>query len=214
MPLFPIFLKIEDCKCVVVGAGKIATAKAAGLLRSGARVVVIGPRATQWIRKQARAGKLQLHAREFTDHDISGALLVVAATSSSVINEAVFRACRTHGVLCNVVDDPEHCDFFYSSLVRRGPLQIAISTAGTSPALARRLRQELEQQFGPEYKAWLEHLGKLRKQVLRQRLSADDRKRLMQRMSSSQALADFIADHTSRRQTPTKASARSRALRH
>jgi precorrin-2 dehydrogenase/sirohydrochlorin ferrochelatase len=153
--LFPILLKLKAKKCVVVGAGKIAAAKAAGLLTNGARVLVIGPRANDWIRSQARAGKLTWHRRRFVAADVEHAFLAVAATNSTATNEAVFQACAKRGVLCNVVDDPERCDFFYPALVRRGPLLIAISTSGRSPALARRLRIDLEKQFGAEYGAWV-----------------------------------------------------------
>ena len=168
MALFPIFVKLQNRKCVVVGAGKIAAGKAAGLLRNHAKVVVIAPRAGGWIKSKVSAGKLTWHQREFSAKDVAGALLVVAATDSSATNEAVFRACTAAGVLCNVVDDPQHCDFFYPSVVRRGPLQIAISTEGRSPSLARRLRTELERQFGPEYGAWVEHVGKMRNRILSQ----------------------------------------------
>jgi precorrin-2 dehydrogenase/sirohydrochlorin ferrochelatase len=197
IPLFPIFLKLRKRKCVVVGAGKIASAKAAGLLRNQAQVVVIGPRATGWIQNQARAGKLIWHKRNFRAEDVAGAFLVVAATNSSATNEGVFRACTAQGTLCNVVDDPEHCDFYYPAVVHRGPLQIAIATGGRSPALARRLRIELERQFGPEYGAWVEHVGKMRKQILRQSLSAEERRKLMDQISSRESLKRFLKKHAS-----------------
>jgi len=164
MTCFPIMLRLEGRTCVVVGAGRIAAAKAAGLLHHGAHVVVVAPKAVGWVRGHARSGKLAWHCRAFSARDVRGAFLVVAATNSAAVNGAVFRACRSRGVLCNVVDDPEHCDFFYPSVVRRGPLQIAISTDGNSPALAARLRQEMERQFGPEWKSFVEHIGKLRQQ--------------------------------------------------
>lgn len=192
MSLFPIFVKLGDCRCLVVGAGKIAAGKAAGLIRAQAKVVVVAPRGIAWIRQQALAGNLTWEEREFSAEDVAGATLVVAATDSAVTNEAVFRACRRQGVLCNVVDDPEHCDFFYPSVVHRGPLQIAISTAGKSPSLARRLRIELEQQFGGEYAAWLEHLGKLRGKILRQELTTIERKQAMDSISSRESFEAFV----------------------
>ncbi len=197
MPLFPIFLKLTKKKCVVVGAGKIAAAKAAGLLRSDAHVVVVAPEATQWVQGRAREGKLIWHQREFAADDIAEAFLAIAATSSSATNEAVFRACAAHRVLCNVVDDPERCDFFYPAVVRRGPLQIAISSGGQSPALARRLRTELEQQFGPEYGAWVEYVGEMRKQILRRQLTTQERRRLMDEISSPKSLEQFRRDRQS-----------------
>src|SRR5579859_1827478 len=182
--LFPILVKLRAKQCLVVGAGKIAAAKAAGLLNSGARVVVISPRANDWVRSQARAGKVTWHRRRFVAADVEHAFLVVAATNSNATNEAVFQACAKRGVLCNVVDDPERCDFFYPAIVRRGPLLIAISTSGRSPALARRLRIDLEKQFGAEFGAWVEHVGKMRKQILRQHAKGEERRKLMDQISS------------------------------
>ena len=214
--LFPIFVKLRNRKCVVVGAGKIASAKAAGLLRNRAQVVAIGPRATEWIRAQARAGKLTWHKRNFRAEDVTGAFLVIAATNSSATNRAVYRACKAEGVLCNVVDDPEHCDFYFPAVVRRGPLQIAIATGGRSPALARRLRIELESQFGPEYGAWVEHVGEMRKRILRQHVASEERGKLMKQISSRESVEEFLkksrSSRTQRqpvRKQPSRRSARS-----
>jgi precorrin-2 dehydrogenase/sirohydrochlorin ferrochelatase len=190
--LFPILLKLKAKKCVVVGAGKIAAGKAAGLLTSGARVVVIGPRAAEWIRSQARAGKVIWQRRRFTVADVEHAFLVIAATNSYATNEAVFRACAERGVLCNVVDDPERCDFFYPAVVRRGPLQIAISTDGRSPALARRLRIELERQFGAEYGAWVEQVGEMRQKLRRRNLPAAERRKLLDQIASRDSFEQFL----------------------
>lgn len=177
---------------MVVGAGKIAAAKAAGLLSSGARVVVIGPRASKWVKSQARAGKVIWHRRRFVPADLDHAFLVVAATSSDATNEAVFRACVERGVLCNVVDDPKHCDFFYPAIVRRGPLQIAISTEGHSPALAHRLRMQLEQQFGPEYGAWVEKVGRMRRKLLNRDLAPAERRKILHHIASRDSFERFL----------------------
>jgi precorrin-2 dehydrogenase/sirohydrochlorin ferrochelatase len=197
--LFPILLKLSGKKCVVVGAGTIAAAKAAGLVRSGGRVVVIGPQATDWIRSQARAGRLIWRRRQFVAADVKGAFLAIAATDSCAVNDAVFRASVKRGVLCNVVDDPERCDFYYPAIVRRGPLQIAISTGGQSPALARRLRIELQSQFGPEYGAWVEHVGKIRREILSQDLAAGERRRLIDQISSYEAFEKFLRNRGPRK---------------
>jgi len=199
VPLFPILVKLKGKKCVVVGAGKIAAAKAAGLLTSGARVVVIGPRAADWIQSQARAGRVIWHRRRFVVADLEHAFLVIAATNSNATNEAVYRACVMRGVLCNVVDVPERCDFFYPAVVRRGPLQIAISTDGRSPALARRLRIELERQFGPEYGQWVEHVGKIRRKILGQDLAAGERRRRLDQIASEESFEQFLRYRGSRK---------------
>ena len=195
MDLFPIMLKLQSKRCVVIGGGEIAAGKIGALLASGAEVAVIAPRATDSIQEQAREQKLAWTAREFTADDVNGAFLVVAATDSSSVNEAVFRACTERGVLCNVVDDPEHCDFYYPAVVRRGALQIAISTSGRSPALAHRLRVELEQQFGPEYADWLEHLGRERREILARTMPSDEQRRLLEQIASREAYEQFFRGH-------------------
>jgi precorrin-2 dehydrogenase/sirohydrochlorin ferrochelatase len=122
---------------------------------------------------------------------VRGAFLVVAATDSAASNGAVFRACRARRVLCNVVDDPERCDFFYPAVVRRGPLQIAISTSGNSPALAARLRKELERQFPPEWGPFVEHIGKLRKQFLRAGMPLENEREQLAKLAGQKAFLSF-----------------------
>lgn len=162
MALFPIFVKLQDRLVVVVGAGEVAAQKIDGLLRAGAKVCVIAPEVhpqfVEWIRDR----KIEWVPRRFQSSDLAGTTLVIAATSAPGVNASVFREAEARGILCNAVDDIENCHFYYGSVVQRGDLQIAISTNGKSPALAQRLRQELEQQFGPEYEAWLEWLGAAR----------------------------------------------------
>ena len=180
-----MFLRLEGRKCLVVGAGRIAAGKAAGLLRSGAKVVVVAPKAVDWIREKAKAGRLTWHLRSFTNKDLGGCLLAIAATDSVATNHEVFRACQRRNVLCNVVDDPEYCDFFYPAVVRRGSLQIAISTSGQSPALAARLRGELEKQFGKEWARYVEDIGKERQQVLKSGMEPKQRRELLMKMADT-----------------------------
>jgi len=194
MTSFPILLRIEGRTCVVVGAGRIAAAKAAVLLQHGAEVVVVAPKAVNWIREQERSGKLAWRRRAFSRRDIRGAFLVVAATNSATSNCAVFHACRALGVLCNVVDDLEHCDFFYPAVVRRGPLQIAISTGGRSPALAARLRRELEKQFGPEWGPFVEHIGKIRQQCLSADMSLQKKRARLAELAGQKTFLSFRRD--------------------
>src|SRR5246127_2896586 len=162
MSLFPIFVKLEGRLVVVVGGGEIAAGKIEGLLRAGARVRVIAPEVHALFAEPIRNRKIEWLPRKFAAGDLDGATLVIAATSVAGVNSSVFREAETRGILCNAVDDIENCHFYYGSIVQRGDLQIAISTNGKSPALAQRLRQELEQQFGPEYETWLEWLGAAR----------------------------------------------------
>src|SRR5271167_743405 len=135
MPLFPISLKLRGRLCVVVGGGVIAESKIQSLLAAEAHVVVVAPEVTEAVAKWARAGQIEWQARVFAAEDLRGAFLVVAGTSAAQVNHEVFRQCEAEGILCNVVDDPEYCHFYYPAVVRRGPLQIAFSTEGKGPAL-------------------------------------------------------------------------------
>jgi precorrin-2 dehydrogenase/sirohydrochlorin ferrochelatase len=187
MSLFPIFLKLEGRQCLVVGAGKIAAAKIPGLLEAGAQVQVVAPQAGGAVAELADAGLLTWEERSFEKQDLQGKFLVIAATSSLALNQTIFAEAQELGVLCNAVDDPDRCDFYYGAVVRRGHLQIAISTAGNSPALAQRLRQQLELQFGPEYGDWLERLGSVRKQLFSSQIDPELRRNLLHEIASQHA---------------------------
>jgi precorrin-2 dehydrogenase / sirohydrochlorin ferrochelatase len=205
MDLFPMMVKLDSRRCIVVGGGEVAASKTGMLLGCGAQVVVIAPCATESIQALARQAKLKWTARDFVAADLNGAFLVVAATNSPAVNEEVFRAGRARGVLCNVVDDPEHCDFFYPAVVRRGALQIAISTAGYSPALAHRLRVELEHQFGPEYGAWLEEVGQRRREIMARDLSEVHRRELLERIASRESYENFVRRGSGEKADPVPA---------
>ncbi|HJY85490.1 MAG TPA: bifunctional precorrin-2 dehydrogenase/sirohydrochlorin ferrochelatase [Candidatus Acidoferrales bacterium] len=185
MALFPMFVKLEGRPCLVVGAGRVAEAKIRSLLATGAAVRVVGRSPTSAVKGWARTGRISWAPREFDPGDLDGVVVVVSATSPEV-NERVCREARRRGVLANVVDEPLHCDFYYPAVVRRGDLQIAISTGGNSPALAQRLRKELEKRFGPEYESWVRELGKERKKLLEQAMDPRHRRRLLHRMASQE----------------------------
>ena len=182
--MFPIFLKLESRSCLVVGAGVIAEGKIQGLLAERASVKVVAPEATPPIRQWASAGTIEWHQREFESTDLEGKFLVIVATSSRDVNTRVFTEAHAKDILCNAVDDPPNCDFYYGAVVRRGDLQIAISTGGHSPALAQRIRQELEQQFGPEYESWVAELGKQREELAASDLDPDVRRRILHELAS------------------------------
>jgi len=187
MSLFPMFLKLEGRYCLVIGAGTIGEPKIRSLLVAGARVQVIAPEAREAVQGWARAGVIVWEQRTFQPSDLEDVFLVVAATSLPDVNESVFQEAHRRGILCNAVDDPQRCDFFYGALVRRGRLQVAISTGGQSPALAQRLRRELQAQIRPEYAGWVERLGKLRRKMLAGHLTPERRKRLLHALASERA---------------------------
>ena len=187
MTLFPMFLKLEGRSCLVVGAGAIGEPKIESLLTAGASVRVGAPHANSAVSERARTGAIVWEAREFKVADLDGVFLAIAATSSREVNGSIFREARQRNILCNVVDDPEYCDFYYPAVVRRGDLQLAISTNGHSPALAQRIRRELEIQFGPEYGEWLEELGKIRQQLFASGMNTNERRRILHELASREA---------------------------
>jgi precorrin-2 dehydrogenase / sirohydrochlorin ferrochelatase len=187
-----MFLKIEGRRCLVVGAGKVAEGKIRGLLEAGALVQVVAPEAVRQIQKWAFDGVLGWNPRSFEARDLDHVSLVITATSSRKVNAEVFNEAHSRNVLCNAVDDPEYCDFYYPAVVKRGDLQIAISTSGRSPALARRIRQELEEQFGPEYEAWVAELGKARDQLAAETLNSETRRELLHKLASREAFENIL----------------------
>jgi precorrin-2 dehydrogenase/sirohydrochlorin ferrochelatase len=192
MNLFPIFLKLSHRRCLVVGAGKVAEEKIEGLLHTGTDIRVIAPEATSRVRALAREKRIRWESRAFKSADLKGAFLVVAATSSHSLREKIYLEARRQRVLCNVVDDPPHCDFYYGSVVRRGALQIAISTAGKSPALAQRIRKILEDQFGPEYDEWLTALGEAREKLFSRKMDPQERKKLLHILASGEMFEEYL----------------------
>jgi len=185
--MFPMFLKLDGRRCLVVGAGSVAEGKIRGLLDAGASVQVVAPKAVRQIQKWAWEGVLGLKPHRFEPADLDQVSLVVAATSSRRTNSRVFKEARLRNVLCNAVDDPANCDFYYPAVVNRGDLQIAISTNGRSPALAQRLRHELEEQFGPEYENWVAELGREREQLTAQMPNTESRRKLLHELASRDA---------------------------
>lgn len=191
--MFPIFLKLDGRRCLVVGAGIIAEGKIRGLLSEAAVVHVVAPEATTQIHEWAASGLVRWEGRVFDPHDLEGAFLVIVATSSREVNSSVFNEARLRGVLCNAVDDPTNCDFYYPAVVNRGDLQIAISTNGRSPALAQRIRRELEEQFGPEYESWVAELGTERDQLAAVEMDPEARKKLLHELASRHSYEARIA---------------------
>jgi precorrin-2 dehydrogenase/sirohydrochlorin ferrochelatase len=190
-----MFMKLEGRQCLVVGAGKVGEPKIAGLLETGARIRVVALDASPAVREWARSGKIELGLRAFTNDDLQGAFLAVVATASRTLNERIYHEALRLGVLCNVVDVPDLCDFFYPSIVRRGDLQIAVSTAGNSPSLAQKIRQQLEKQFGPAYAPWVAELGETRKLILASDLDKERKLDLLHSLASREAFEAALAEN-------------------
>lgn len=183
MSLFPMFVKLTARPCVVVGAGGIAEGKIEALLQAEARVRVIAREALPRVQAWAEAGELEWLPREYREGDLAGAFLAVAGTATAEVNRAVFAEASASGVLCNAVDDPPFCDFYFPSIVRRGELQVAISTAGESPALAQRLRKEINAALPLDLGEWLMELGRLRREVVAVEPIGEPRKQLLHELA-------------------------------
>jgi precorrin-2 dehydrogenase/sirohydrochlorin ferrochelatase len=206
MSLFPIYLKLTARRCLVVGAGSIAESKIQSLRDAEADVTVVATRASAVVQQLAANGEIKLHLREFIDSDIEGNFLVVAGTDVPEVNRAVFAGAERRNILVNAVDDPPYCDYYFPSIVKRGDLQIAISTAGESPALAQQLRKELNEQLPRDLGPWLMELGRLRREVLGMEPLGETRKLLLHQLAQR--------DVCGAEACPSRAMARAHAHEH
>lgn len=190
-PLYPLFLSLQGRGCVVVGGNETAEAKVRELLDAGASVRVIASAVNEQITAWSKAGKLRWEARCYKTGDLNNAFLVVSVADAET-NARVFEEAETRHILCNAVDDIHHCNCYASAVVRRGPLQIAISTSGQSPALAQRLRKELEERFGVEYAPWVKSLGKLRSRLFQDMgIAPESRRAILHEQASASAFECF-----------------------
>jgi precorrin-2 dehydrogenase / sirohydrochlorin ferrochelatase len=182
--LFPIFVQLARRPCLVVGAGAVAESKIQSLLEAGADVTVVAPCASNEVQRLFSSERIRWSARIFLPGDLEGIFLVIAATGDPRLNRLVFLESQRRGILCNSVDDPPHCDFYFPSIVRRGDLQIAISTAGESPAFAQRLRIELEQSLDAHLGQWISEIGDWRRKILASEPPSEARKSLLRSLAS------------------------------
>jgi len=190
MPLLPIFLKLAGRRCLLVGAGNVALDKIGSLLPTGLRLRVVAPAARPEIQQLAASGQLEWMQRPFEAADLDGSFLVIAATDSAEVNATVYREAIKRNIPCNSVDDIPNCDFFFGSLVTRGQLQVAISTSGASPALAQRLRKEIDEQLPQDIGPWLEALGQLRREVLNAYPAGEERRLLLHELAQRPVCAN------------------------
>ena len=167
-PYYPIFLNISGKRCVVVGGGQVALRKVRVLLEYGASVEVISPELCPELKELAESGEIRVSRRSYRAGDLKNASIAIAATSDKSTNLTVVQEARRNAVLVNVVDEPENSDFIVPSYMRRGEITIAISTAGRSPALARKIRTKLEKELGDEYTSLASLIGEVRAEVKRQ----------------------------------------------
>ncbi|MGI6468957.1 MAG: precorrin-2 dehydrogenase/sirohydrochlorin ferrochelatase family protein [Syntrophomonadaceae bacterium] len=186
--LFPICLNMEDKLCLVIGGGKVAERKIAALLEHGARVKVVSNDITAQIKQWERENLVQTALRGFQEEDLNGVFLVFVATNDSQVNSEISRLCRQKGILANVVDNPDQCDFVIPAVVRRNSLVIAVSTEGKSPAYARKLRQQLEEVITPAYGEFVDLLGEVRVYLQKHVADIDKRKQIIESLVYSDIL--------------------------
>ncbi|MFO8084457.1 MAG: bifunctional precorrin-2 dehydrogenase/sirohydrochlorin ferrochelatase [Desulfobacterales bacterium] len=166
MRYYPVNLDIKGKHCLVVGGGAVGTRKVKTLFNCGAIVTVVSPFATDRIEKMAQKGEIIWHKRNYESSDMNNAFLVIGATDNENLNVRISMDAEKQNKLCNIADRPEVCNFILPAIVQKEDLIIAISTSGQSPAFAKKLRTELDKQFGPEYAVFLKLMGAVRKKLL------------------------------------------------
>ena len=185
MKYYPVHLDIKNRNCLVVGGGAVGTRKVNTLLACGARVIVVSPDPTRQLKKMAAEGSITLRERAYRNVDLKDMLLVIGATDDEKLNRQISEEAEQIGILCNIADRPEVCNFILPAVVQRGDLVITISTSGQSPALAKRLRRKLEAQFGEEYADFLLLMGAIRKKLLSQAHEPEAHKALFNQLIDS-----------------------------
>jgi precorrin-2 dehydrogenase/sirohydrochlorin ferrochelatase len=196
MRYYPIQLDICNRPCLVVGGGAVGTRKVSTLLACGARVTVVSPEATDELRRAAGLGQITLNLREYASSDIEGMFLVIGATDDEDLNRRVSADAEHRKILCNIADRPDKCNFILPAVIARGDLVITVSTSGKSPALAKKLRRDIGQQFGEEYAVLLKLLGAARKRLLAEAHAPEAHKPLFERIVDSDILELIRAGQT------------------
>jgi precorrin-2 dehydrogenase/sirohydrochlorin ferrochelatase len=189
MRYYPIYLDMHGRNALVVGGGAVGSRKVQTLLRAGARVTVVSPQVTAAIRSLALTGELTWHERPYRASDMETMFLAFSATDDPNLNHRIEADAIRHHVLCNFADAPDRGHFILPSIVARGDLLVSISTSGKSPAVARRLRQEMEAYFGEEYAPFLRLMGAIREQLLTRAHAPEDHRQIFDRLIDGGLLA-------------------------
>ena len=192
MAKYPIFLELSGRRAVVVGGGAVAVRKAQSLLAAGARLVVVAERIDNMLMILCRDKNVELIKSKYSKDYLAEAVLAIAATNNHRLNRRIYKDCQELEVLCNVVDEPELCDFFVPAVVKRGDLQIAISTEGHCPAYAGHIRKKLEEIFTEEHGQFLAELETLRKRILKDMAEPTERKALLGELADDKSFEYFI----------------------
>jgi len=192
MAKYPIFLELAGRRVGVIGGGTVAVRKAQALLAAGARLVVVAEHVDDMLTALCTRSKAELVRSKYSKNYLAGAVLVIAATNNRQLNKQIYKDCQELEILCNVVDQPELCDFFVPAVVKRGELQIAIGTEGYCPAYAGHLRKKLERTFSDKHGQFLAELEKLRKRIIKDVPETSDRKALLGQLVDDKSFEYFI----------------------
>ncbi|MCJ7616097.1 MAG: bifunctional precorrin-2 dehydrogenase/sirohydrochlorin ferrochelatase, partial [Desulfobacterales bacterium] len=182
MRYYPVSLDIQNRKCLVVGGGSVGARKVMTLLECGAIVTVVSPDVAEELLELAEKKMIELKKRHYKPSDIDGIFLVIGATDNEKLNWQINKDAERQNKLCNIADRPEACNFILPSIVNRGNLVIAISTSGKSPAFAKKIRQDLEKEFGEEYDEFLQLMGAIRKKALSEKHEPEAHKHLFEQL--------------------------------
>jgi precorrin-2 dehydrogenase/sirohydrochlorin ferrochelatase len=188
MSYYPVLIQLDGKKVIVVGGGTVAERKIDTLLEYGAVVQVISRELTSQLHQYLEGGRIGFLGQEFNEDFLEEAFMVIAATDDPYLNHRVSEKAREKGLLVNAVDQPSDCNFILPSILRRGDLLIAVSTSGKSPALAKKVREKLEERFGNEYESFLILMGRLREEILSQRLPQDENRKIFHELVNSPIL--------------------------
>ena len=192
MAKYPIFLELTGRRVVLIGAGAVAVRKACSLLAAGARLVVVAERIDDVLTNLCTGTGAELIRSKYSKDYLAGAVLAIAATNNHQLNRRIYEDCQELEILCNVVDQPEFCDFFVPAIVKRGDLQIAIGTEGYSPAYAGHIRKKLEKIFTDKHGEFLAELEKLRKRIIEHVPDLADRKALLGELVDDKSFEYFL----------------------
>ncbi len=191
MSKYPIYLEVKGRRVVIIGGGAVTTRKAQVLLDAGARLVIVSPNIDDVLTNLCRGSSAELIKSKYSKNYLTGAVLAIAATNDRQLNKQIYKDCQELEILCNVVDEPELCDFITPAVVKRGDLQIAIGTDGNCPAYAGHVREKLEHLFTEKHGQFLAELETLRKKIIEDVPDAERRKVLLGRLVDDESFEYF-----------------------
>lgn len=189
---YPVFLRLEDRPCLIVGGGAVAYRKALDLIECGAQVTVVAEAPSPEVVTLAEGGRLALARRWFRPEDLAGIFLVFAATDDREVNAGIAGLARERGILVNAVDDPQRCDFISGAVVKQGPLRIAVSTSGCGPLIAARVRDSIGERFGGQFGAYVALAGEIREFIVSEERDKERKRAALSRLADEEMYEVYL----------------------